>query len=414
MSASSTLPPRRAAVAFVLVTIALDVIAIGIVIPVLPKLIESMSGGNTARAAEVFGLFSSSWALMQFFFSPLLGMLSDRFGRRPVILLSNLGLGLDYVLMAVAPSLAWLFLGRILSGICAASFSTASAYIADVTPPEKRAAAFGTIGAAFGLGFVLGPALGGLLGELDPRLPFWVAAGFSLANAAYGYFILPESLPPERRDGFSLAKANPVGALRLLASHPGLLGLAGVVFLFQLAHTVLPAVTVLYAGHRYGWGPREIGLLLALVGICAAVVQGGLTRPIVAHFGERVALLAGIAFGTIGFAVYGLAPSGLLFLLGVLPQSLWGLSSAATQSLMSQRVSASEQGQLQGAGSSMMAIANMGGPILFAFVFSAAIAPGRATALAGAPYLLAAAMLVGAGVLARRVTRGRRGVADQR
>src|SRR5882672_12681663 len=214
--------PRKAAIAFIFAIVLLDVIALGIVIPVLPKLIETMLGGDTPRAAEIFGFFGTAWALMQFTFSPILGALSDRFGRRPVLLISMTGHGLDYILMALAPSLAWLFIGRIISGITAASFSTAYAYIADVTPPEKRAAAFGMVGAAFGIGFVLGPAIGGLLGTLDPRLPFWVAAAFSLANAAYGYFVLPESLPRSQRLAFSWARANPVGSLRLLGQHPEL------------------------------------------------------------------------------------------------------------------------------------------------------------------------------------------------
>ena len=292
---------RTAAVAFVLVTVALDVIAMGLVIPVLPKLVESLSGGDTAHAARIFGVFGIAWALMQLIFSPIHGMLSDRFGRRPVLLLSNLGLGLDYVLCALAPDLTWLFVGRVLSGICAASFSTASAYIADVTPPAERAQKFGLIGAAFGVGFVLGPALGGLLGHADPRLPFWVAAALSLANAAYGYFVLPESLPRDRRAAvFSWAKANPFGALTLLRSNTQLSQLAIIQFLFHVAHAALPAVFVLYAGYRYGWTERDVGLSLAAVGVCAAIVQGGLIRPVVARIGERAALIAGLLFGVAG------------------------------------------------------------------------------------------------------------------
>src|SRR5262245_11983588 len=284
---------RKAAIAFIFAIVLLDVVALGIVIPVLPKLIETMLDGDTPRAAEVFGFFGTSWAMMQFTFSPVLGALSDRFGRRPVLLISMTGHGLDYVLMALAPSLAWLFIGRIISGITAASFSTAYAYIADVTEPDKRAAAFGTVGAAFGIGFVLGPALGGILGSFDPRLPFWVAAAFSLANAAYGYFVLPESLAAEKRMDFSWARANPVGSLRLLAKHPELLGIAGVAFPFQLAHVVLPAVAVLYTSHRYGWDDMTMGLTLAGVGVASGLVQGFLIRPTVDRFGERTALLAG-------------------------------------------------------------------------------------------------------------------------
>src|SRR5881394_2419445 len=239
-------PVRSGAAAFIFVTILLDMFALGLILPILPKLVESFVNNDTATAARIFGLFGTAWAVMQFIFSPVLGALSDRFGRRPIVLLSNFGLGLDYVLMALAPNLAWLFVGRAISGITAASFSTAGAYIADVTPPERRAAGFGMVGAAFGLGFVIGPALGGILGQLDPRLPFWVAGAMALVNASYGFFVLPESLPPERRSAFSWRKANPVGSLELLRSHPELSGLAVTSFLMQLAHVVLPSVTVLY------------------------------------------------------------------------------------------------------------------------------------------------------------------------
>ena len=251
--------PRRAAFAFVFVTVLLDMFAIGIIIPVLPKLVEDFMGGDTARAAIVYGVFGTAWALMQFLFSPMLGSLSDRFGRRPIILLSNFGLGLDYILMALAPSLRWLFVGRVISGITAASISTAGAYIADVTPPEERAAKFGLLGAAFGAGFVIGPALGGLLGGISPRLPFWVAAGLSLANGMYGLFVLPESLKREQRTPFSWRKANPVGALKLLRSHHELWGLTCVVFLSNLAHAALPSVAVLYMSYRYNWDTNMVG-----------------------------------------------------------------------------------------------------------------------------------------------------------
>jgi DHA1 family tetracycline resistance protein-like MFS transporter len=397
--------PPKAAIAFVFAVVLIDVIALGIVIPVLPKLIESMLGGDTPRAAEIFGLFGTAWALMQFVFSPVLGALSDRCGRRPVLLVSMTGHGLDYILMALAPSLAWLFVGRIISGITAASFSTAYAYIADVTAPEKRAAAFGMVGAAFGIGFVLGPALGGILGALDPRLPFWVAAAFSLANALYGYFVLPESLPPEKRMGFSWARANPVGSLRLLSRHPELLGIAGVAFLFQLAHVVLPAVAVLYSTYRYGWDNMTMGLTLAAVGVASGVVQGFLIKPTVDRIGERAALIAGLLCGAIGFGIYGLATTSAGFWAGIPVMALWGIAGAAYMGLMSRLVSASEQGQLQGANSSILALAGLIGPGLFTQVFAHAIAPGAGWQLPGAPFLLAAAMLVAAMALAWWVTR---------
>src|SRR5215468_4714514 len=292
-SAAELSPARGAAVAFIFVTILLDTLALGIIIPILPKLIESFVANDTASAARIFGLFGTAWALMQFFFSPVLGSLSDRFGRRPVVLLSNFGLAADYVLMALAPSLAWLFVGRVISGITSASVSTAFAYIADTTAPDKRAAYFGKIGVAFGAGFILGPALGGLLGDFSPRLPFWAAAALSLANGLYGLFILPESLPKERRAAFRWKSANPIGMLPFLRSSPILAGLQLANFFSQLAHVVLPSTSVLYLSYRYGWDVRTVGLTLAIVGVCSMVVQGLAVGPIVRRFGERRALLLG-------------------------------------------------------------------------------------------------------------------------
>jgi DHA1 family tetracycline resistance protein-like MFS transporter len=403
---TKTPAPRRAALVFIFVTVALDMLALGIVIPVLPKLVQSLIGGDTAKAARIYGLFGTVWALMQFVFSPIQGALSDRFGRRPVVLLSNAGLGLDYVLMAMSPNIGWLFLGRMLSGMTAASFSTASAYIADVTPPEKRAEGFGMIGVAFGLGFVLGPAIGGLLGGLSPRLPFWVAAGASLVNALYGFFVLPESLPKERRSPYSWRRANPIGSLHLLSSRPGLLGLASVNFIGNVAHEVLPSCFALYAGYRYGWDERAVGLTLAGVGVSSAVVQGGLVR-FASRFGDRRVLIAGLLFGAAGFALYGFAATGAVFWLGIPVMGLWGLAGPAAQSLMTQGMPPSEQGQLQGANSSLMGIAGMFGPMMFTLTFAAFIGRDAPIALPGAPFLLAALLLLGATALAVVVTRPR-------
>ena len=398
---------RRATLAFIFVTVVLDVLSLGIIIPVLPKLVETFEGGNTAKAAETFGLFATAWALMQFFFMPVVGALSDRYGRRPVILVSCFGLGADYFVMALAPNLGWLFVGRLISGITAASLSTAFAYVADVAPPEKRAASFGMVGAAFGLGFVLGPALGGALGQVDPRLPFWVAGAMALANAGYGYFVLPESLPAGKRARFSWKKANPVGSLVLLRSHPELFGLALSNFLMQLAHMVLPAVAVLYMSYRYGWSELTVGLTLAGVGVCAMIVQGGLIKPVVGRIGERRALALGLVFGALGFAIYGLAPTGALFWLGVPVMSLWGLATPSAQALMTRRVSESEQGQLQGASASITAIAGILGPGLFTQTFSAFIGAHAALHLPGAPFLLAGALLVASCAIAWSATRAR-------
>ncbi|MEO8202067.1 MAG: TCR/Tet family MFS transporter [Gemmatimonadota bacterium] len=396
--------PRRAAVAFIFVTVVLDVLALGIIIPVLPQLVKDFLHGDTGRAAEIFGLFGTVWALMQFFFSPLLGALSDRYGRRRVILLSNFGLGFDYILMALAPTLSWLFVGRVISGITGASFTTAGAYIADVTPPDKRAGSYGLIGAAWGLGFILGPALGGLLGHINPRLPFWAAAGMTLLNALYGLFVLPESLPPELRRRFEWKRANPVGALTLLRSHPELFGLAGVSFLYFLAHQVLQSVFVLYAGYRYGWQELTVGYTLALVGICSVTVQAGLVRPIVGRFGERRALLTGLLLGACGFCLFGAASTGQRFLIGVPILALMGLYGPSAQGLMTRRVGPSDQGQLQGANSSIMGIAGLLGPGLFTLTFARAIDPRSGARFPGAPFFLAALLVLVAFVLAWRVT----------
>jgi DHA1 family tetracycline resistance protein-like MFS transporter len=373
--------------------------------PVLPKLVENFMSGDTARAAEIFGVFGTAWALMQFFFSPLLGAMSDSYGRRPVVLISNFGLGLDYVLMALAPNLWWLFAGRVISGISAATIATSYAYVTDVTPAEQRAAKFGMLGAAFGLGFVLGPALGGMLGAIDPRLVFWVAAALSLLNGLYGLFVLPESLPREKRVAFEWRRANPVGSLQLLRSHPELSGLAVAEFLAAVAHVVLPSVWVLYAGYRYGWDERAVGLSLAVVGICAIVVQAGLVGPVVKALGERRALMFGLAGGIAGFMVMGLAETGLVFSLGIPLLALWGIANPAISSLMTRHVAATEQGQLQGANSSIQGIANLVGPFVFTLTFAWSIGGGRDAHMPGAVFILAAAMLVGAGAIAWHATR---------
>jgi DHA1 family tetracycline resistance protein-like MFS transporter len=393
---------RGGAVAFIFVTILLDMFALGLIMPILPKLVESFVDNDTASAARIFGLFGTAWALMQFLFSPILGGLSDRFGRRPVVLLSNFGLALDYVLMALAPSLIWLFIGRVISGITSASVSTAFAYITDITPPERRAAVFGKIGVAFGAGFILGPAIGGLLGGMDPRLPFWVAAGLSFANTLYGLLILPESLPQDRRSPFRWKSANPLGALHLLRSDRALAGLSVVNFVAQVAHVVLPSTFVLYATYRYGWDARTVGLTLAMVGICAMAVQGAAIGPIVRRFGERRALLLGLGSGAAGFLIFGIAPSGALFWLGIPVMALWGVAGAATQALTTQLVASDQQGKLQGATSSVQSVAQMVGPFLFTLTFAYFIGANAPLKLPGAPFLLASALLLLAMVIAAR------------
>jgi DHA1 family tetracycline resistance protein-like MFS transporter len=403
--------PKRA-LAFIYAFVVLDVLSFGMIIPVFPKLVEQFTG-STASAASLIGVFAASWALMQFLFSPMAGMLSDRFGRRPVLLISCTGLGLDFLLMAMAPNLWWLWLGRLISGLTMASFSTSSAYIADVTTPEKRAGAFGMLGAAFGLGFILGPALGGILGSIDLRLPFFLAAGCALANALYGLFVLPESLAVENRTkAFNWRRANPVGALILLRSHARLTGLAAIHFCMTLMHNVFPSIFVLYAGYRYGWSEMQVGLVLAGVGACNIIVMGGLVKPVVKRFGERTALLAGLFSGAVGVTLYAFADTGLMFWFAVPFAALTSLHAPALQGLMTKLVSPAQQGALQGATSSITGVTGMLGPIIFTQVFAFAIAPERVTPIPGAPFLLAGAILWFALGLAAWVTRGRETTAE--
>jgi len=395
---------RKAALTFIFVTVLIDMLAFGMIIPVLPMLVQKFVGGSAARAAEMYGVFGTAWALMQFIFSPVQGSLSDHFGRRPVILISCAGLGLDFILMALAPNLWWLLAGRVISGITAASFSTAGAYISDVTPPEKRAASFGLIGAAFGIGFVLGPALGGLLGAISPRLPFWASAFMALANVCWGLFVLPESLPKERRVPFSWKNANPLGALKLLRSRPMLTGLAGSYFLMNFAHVVLPSTTVLYMHFRYGWDTRAVGILLAGVGVSSLIVQGFLVKPMVRWIKERRAVALGLAFGAAGFAIYGLAPTGPIFWIGVPVMALWGIATPSLQTLMTRLVDPTEQGRLQGALASLVGLASLIGPTVFTQTFATFISTHADLGLPGAPFLLAAVLIFLAMLLAWRTT----------
>lgn len=398
---------HRAGLAFIFVTVVVDMLAFGIVIPVLPHLVVELIGGSIARAAVWSGGFSALFMLMQFVFSPVQGALSDRFGRRTVILISSFGLGVDFILMALAPVLWLLFVGRAISGVCAASFSTANAYIADITPKEKRAGAYGLLGAAFGVGFIVGPALGGLLGHYSLRLPFWVAAGLCLVNFTYAWFVLPESLAPEKRTAkVDWRHANPFGALQLLRRYPQVLGLASVYLLINLAQFSLNSTYVLYTDYRYGWGPQAVGYTLGLVGLCSGLVQAVLVRKLMPRFGERRLILVGLGVSAIGYVLFGISSVPWIFLLGIPVMALGGLAGPPAQALMSHQVDAHEQGRLQGALTSLASLAGIFGPALFANLFALFISDHAPVPnLPDISFLLAAGLLVIAGVLAARFTR---------
>ncbi|MBX3483010.1 TCR/Tet family MFS transporter [Phenylobacterium sp.] len=385
---------RQAGFGFIFALALMNAVSFGIMIPILPQLVRELAGGDTAAASEWTVVFAVTWGIMQFFCGPLLGMLSDRIGRRPVLLLSLFGLALDFLFMAFAPTLWWLLLGRILNGATAASFSTASAYLADVTPPERRAKVFGWMGSAFSFGFIMGPTIGGFLGQGDLRVPFLAAAGLTAVNWLYGFFVLPESLPPEKRaTSFDWGRANPVGSLRLLRSRMGLLPLAGVGFLFQFAHTVLPTVFVLYTTYRYHWDSRTLGLTFLLTGVLGVIVSMFLVGPTVARIGERRTLLLGLAATAFGFAWYGWADTGWLYLLGAPVFALSGFIMPGLQGLMTRRVQPHEQGQLQGANQSLMGIGSILGPALFGEAFARALRGGHPP---GLPIYLASGLLVAA------------------
>ncbi|MCW1970150.1 MAG: TCR/Tet family MFS transporter [Anaerolineae bacterium] len=384
---------RKPALGFIFVTLLLDILGLGLIIPVLPKLIESFSNNDIQAAASTYGILIAIFALMQFLFSPILGGLSDRFGRRPVILISLLGSGLDYLLLAFAPSLAWLFVGRIIAGITASNITTVTAYIADVSPPEKRAQNFGIVGAAFGLGFIVGPLIGGLLGNVGLRVPFLVVAGITLLNWLYGFFVLPESLPPENRRKFELSKANPFGSFAGLQRYPMVFRLTiASVFTF-LAQNVLQSVWVLYTQYRYGWGTDQVGISLALVGLSAGLVQGVFVGRIVKRIGERNAVRIGLLVSVVSFILYGLAWEGWMFFVIPLISALGGVSGPSSQSIISKSVPANEQGTVQGALSSLNALTGIAGPIMGTAVFSYFIGSSAPFQLPGAPFFLASLLI---------------------
>ncbi len=364
------LPPvSRHAVTFVLITVFLDMVGFGLIMPVLPKLIEDVGHVTIDRAAVIGGWMFAAFSLAQFVFAPLMGNLADRYGRRPLLLLAIFGLGMDFILMALAPTLEWLFAGRIIAGVCGASWIIASAYIADVTAPDDRAKAFGYMGAAFGVGFVIGPAIGGLLGELGPRVPFWVAAGISLINFLYGVFVLPESLSPENRRKFELWRANPFGAFRVFATYRGVLPMVLVLGLFFFSTSVYPAIWTFWGIAKFGWSEAMVGVTLAIFGLIAGAFQGFLTGPATARFGEWRVALFGMVCATLVVLGYGFVWSVLgVFVLMILhgPE---GFVHPLFTALLTKRVPEDAQGELQGGLSAVMNVAMLFGTVFFALIF---------------------------------------------
>lgn len=384
---------RTPGLSFIFFTLLLDTLGFGLIIPVGPRLIEKLQGGGEAEAAPIVGWLAATYAIMQFVFAPVLGALSDRFGRRPVLLVSMFGSGLDYFAMTLAPTVGWLFVTRAINGVSGASITTASAYIADVTPPDKRAAGFGVVGAAFGLGFVLGPLLGGVLGKIDIYYPFYAAGVVTLLNWLYGLLVLPESLPPERRRQTPLG-TNPLAPLGILFRYPIALRLAGSLFLLNTAQFGLHATWVLYTKFRYGWDERDVGFSLFAVGVGAAVVQGGLARRIVPRLGEQRALVLGIGIGTLAYLGYGLASAGWMIYAVVAVASLGGIAMPACQSIITRSVRPDEQGAVQGGLTSATSFANIVGPLIGANVFAWSIGGERAAALPGLVFFSCAALSV--------------------
>lgn len=385
--------PGKFAVTFVFITVFLDMVGIGLIWPVLPRLIEDVSGTDLAGASAWNGWLFVAYGLTQFLFGPTIGNLSDAYGRRPVLLLSVFGLAVDYVLMAFAPSLIWLFAGRLVAGVCGASFTTANAYLADITAPEERAKVFGWMGAAFGLGFIVGPAIGGLLGEFGPRIPFFVAAGLSIANFVYGYFVLPETLSKEHRRPFSLARSNPVGALKVFSTYRGVVPLGIIMFGYFAATSVYPAIWSFWGIARFGWTEATIGLTLAAFGLIMAITQGFLTGPIVKAMGEWNVVLLALVTSVIAAVGYGFAPSLMAVIVLFLVHAPEGFVQPALVALMSREAPENAQGELQGGIASLQSIASLVGTFFFAQAFGYFMKPNPILVSPGAGFFICAVLL---------------------
>ena len=404
---------RSPALGFIFITILIDVIGLGIIIPVVPKLIQQLTGEGLSRASIYSGWLTFAYASAQFCFAPVVGGLSDKLGRRPVLLAALLGLGLDYVFLSFAPTLAWLFVGRVIAGITGASFTTATAYIADISTPEKRAQNFGLVGAAFGIGFIIGPAIGGLLAGFGARVPFMVAAGLSLCNFLYGFFVLPESLAPDKRRPFQWQRANPVASLLRLGRYPTTLGLVAALVLLYLAGSATQSVWTFYTMLKFGWTERLVGISLGVVGLCTGLVQGGLVRVAIPKLGAARAIVIGLLCYTVGFVLFAFAARGWLMLAFIAPYCLGGIAGPALQSTISSQVPATEQGELQGSLTSLISVTGVVGPLLMSYLFGEFTRKGAPVHFPGAPFLLGAVLALGSVGLAVRSLRKHPPVAYQ-
>ena len=396
---------RPAAMGFIFITLLIDVTGLGIIIPVLPTLIRELIHGDLSMASKYAGWLTFAYAIMQFLCAPLIGNLSDKFGRRPVLLGSLLGFGIDYIFLAFAPTIAWLFVGRLIAGITGASFSTATAYIADISPPEKRAQNFGMVGAAFGLGFIIGPVMGGLLGQFGSRVPFFVAAGLSLLNATYGYFILPESLSKENRREFSWKRANPLGSLLQLKKYPAILGLISCITLLYIASHAVQSAWSYYNMWKFGWNEAWVGYSLGFVGLMVALVQGGLIRIVIPKIGQEKSIYAGLLLYSFGMILFAFATKGWMMFAFMVPYALGGISGPALQGMMSNKVPANEQGELQGALASLMSATSIVGPLLMTYLFAFFTSKNAPFLFPGAPFIVGSVMILASTWLAYKSIR---------
>ncbi len=399
---------RKAAMGFIFITLLIDVTGLGLIIPVFPKLIEELIGGGLSEASQWGGWLTFAYAFMQFVFSPVLGNLSDKYGRRPVLLLSLLGFGIDYLFLAFAPTIGWLFVGRVIAGITGASFTTATAYIADISTNENRAQNFGMIGAAFGVGFIIGPVLGGVLGEYGSRIPFLVAAGLALCNTAYGYFVLPESLDKEHRRAFSWKRANPMGSLKQLKKYPSIGGLVGSLILVYIAAHAVQSTWTFINIEKFDWSESMIGYSLGAVGLLVAIVQGGLIRVINPRLGNERRIYIGLSLYALGLLLFAFASQTWMMFAFLVPYCLGGIAGPALQSIISGQVPPGEQGELQGALTSLMSATSIVGPLLMTHLFAWFTNENAPIHFAGAPFLMGAILMLGSALIAYKTLKSRR------